>query len=61
MGLFSRKLPKCPHCGGQTTPTGYSYPYPQLRCKNCIQRNTEKQELEARIKALEDKLKASKR
>ncbi len=54
MGLFS--LPKCPHCGGKITPTGYSFPYPQYRCKNCIKINTEKQALENRIKSLEESI-----
>lgn len=57
MGLFSTKLPKCPHCGGPTVQTGYSFPYPQLRCNNCYTRNIEKQEMEARIAALESKVK----
>lgn len=62
MGLFSK--PKCPHCGGVLSPTGYSFPYPALRCKACIARNTAKKEqliknmqLEKRIQKLENQLK----
>lgn len=48
MGLFN--LPKCPHCGEETVATGYSYPYPQLRCNRCCNKNAKKQ-----IKRLEKK------
>lgn len=51
MGLFSK--PKCPHCSAPLTPTNYAFPFPQWRCKNCIKRNTEKNELEDRIRELE--------
>ncbi len=55
MGLFSKS--KCPHCGGKLTETGYAFPYPQLRCKICIQNNREKDALEERISKLERQLK----
>ena len=55
MGLFSK--PKCPHCGGKLTETGYSYPYPAYRCRACYKRNAEKMETDNRIKALEEALK----
>lgn len=55
MGLFG--LPKCPHCGGKTERTGYSFPYPQLRCRNCIRNNKAKREDEDRIKKLEERIK----
>jgi tRNA(Ile2) C34 agmatinyltransferase TiaS len=61
MGLFSVKLPKCPHCGGPTVRTGYSYPYPQLRCNSCYQRNKEIQEMEERIATLEKEIKIIKK
>lgn len=51
MGLFSK--PKCPHCGGPITETGYSFPFPAYRCRNCIKRNSELKELSDRIKKLE--------
>lgn len=54
MGLFG--LPRCPHCGGKLERTGYSFPYPQLRCRSCIKRNSEKGELEDRIERLENEL-----
>ena len=54
MGLFS--LPKCPHCGGKTERTHASFPFPQLRCPNCIKNNMEKKQLNDRITALEKKL-----
>ena len=52
-GLFKVK---CPHCGGELEPTGYSAPYPSHRCKSCIRRNTDRQklsDLEKRIAELE--------
>lgn len=54
MGLFSK--PKCPRCGGVLTPTGYSWPFPALRCKNCIQNNKEKKDIEERISKLENQI-----
>lgn len=53
MGWFSN--PKCPHCGGPTVATGYSFPFPQLRCNRCYEANTKIKELEDRLKALEGK------
>jgi len=53
MGWFSN--PKCPHCGTETVATGYSFPYPQLRCNRCYKENTRLKELEDRIKQLEKK------
>jgi tRNA(Ile2) C34 agmatinyltransferase TiaS len=47
MGLFSK--PKCPRCGGPITATGYSFPFPQYRCRNCIAKNQQ----DKRIKELE--------
>jgi tRNA(Ile2) C34 agmatinyltransferase TiaS len=52
MGLFSK--PKCPDCSGQLTQTGYSFPFPQWRCKRCIKRNKEKKAFEERINRLEN-------
>ena len=46
MGLFTKH---CPHCGSKLEPTGYSFPYPPWRCKNCIERN----EIKKRIDKLE--------
>lgn len=54
MGLFSKS--KCPHCKQPLTETGYSFPYPKWRCKNCIKRNKEKKEMEDRITKLENAL-----
>lgn len=56
MGLFSN--PKCPQCGLPVTPTGYSFPFPQWRCKNCIKKDEEKNELEERIRRLENIIKS---
>ena len=56
MGLFSIKLPKCPHCGGPTVRTYAAYPYPQLRCNACCDRNSEKKKMEDRITDLENKI-----
>lgn len=48
--------PKCPKCGSRTQKTGYAFPYPSYRCLPCIERNTEKEKLEARIEKLERQL-----
>ena len=56
MGLFS--YPKCPKCGSETEPTGYAEPYPQLRCRPCVRRNSEKASDEKRIAALEARIKS---
>jgi len=53
MGWFSN--PKCPRCGGETVATGYSFPYPQLRCNRCYNESKRLQELEDRIEYLEKK------
>lgn len=53
MGWFSN--PKCPKCGTQTVKTGYSFPYPQLRCNRCYNENNKFKQLEDRIKQLEKK------
>lgn len=54
MGLFG--LPKCPHCGGKTEETGYSFPYPQLRCRRCIATNKAKREQEEEIEDLKRRI-----
>lgn len=54
MGIFSN--PKCPRCGCKTVETGYSFPYPQFRCNNCVS-NSEKAKAESRrIQDLEYRL-----
>lgn len=53
MGLFKKY---CPQCGGILERTGYSFPFPQWRCNNCIKRNKEMKLLERRIDELEKKL-----
>jgi tRNA(Ile2) C34 agmatinyltransferase TiaS len=62
MGLFSN--PKCPKCGGKTVRTGYSFPFPQLRCNRCVNYNSrikkqeqENQALKLRLERLEEILK----
>lgn len=36
---------KCPYCGSKLTRTGYSFPFPQLRCNSCIERNDMKKRI----------------
>ena len=59
MGWFSN--PNCPQCGRETVETGYSFPYPQLRCNYCVKvSKTERKsketiaDLEARLSKLEE-------
>lgn len=54
MGWFSN--PKCPYCGGDLTRTGYSFPYPQWRCRSCIRKNSEKKALKDEIEDLKNRL-----
>ncbi|WP_300601144.1 hypothetical protein [uncultured Rikenella sp.] len=54
MGLFGR--PKCPHCGAKLEPTNYSFPYPQWRCRSCIERNAEEEKRKKRIAELEKRI-----
>lgn len=54
-GLFSS--PKCPRCGGRLTETNYSFPFPQLRCNNCIRNSIKEKEMHDRIKKLEEQVK----
>jgi len=54
MSLFGN--PKCPSCGGKTVRTGYSFPYPQLRCIPCYRQSIEREELEKRNRSLEHRI-----
>jgi tRNA(Ile2) C34 agmatinyltransferase TiaS len=58
MGLLSAIFgpPKCPYCGGPLEETSYAAPFPQWRCPNCIERNSEKRKVQNKIKALENRI-----
>lgn len=43
MGFFTKK---CPYCNGSLVETGYSFPYPQYRCNNCVRNNKAQDDIE---------------
>ncbi len=56
MGWFSN--PACPKCGRETTETGYCFPYPQYRCRPCMNKSKQEKKDKDKIKELEARLNA---